>query len=99
MPDVATTLQLTHIAAYIITMIIFIVMMKADIKILKHDIAVIKLRADSQSETLKSVSAALTTVAVQKNEIDHIQEDIRELRHGKGFITGEYNRHGVVKPK
>lgn len=97
--EIATILQLTHIAAYIISMIVFIIMMKADIKILKHDISVIKLRADSQSETLKSVSAALSTVAVQKNEIDHIVEDIRELKHGRGFVTGPYDQHGANKSK
>ncbi len=38
----------------------------------------------------KSISDVLTTVAVQKNDIAHIQDDIREMKHLRGF---------VIKPK
>lgn len=34
----------------------------------------------------KTIGDVLTTVAVQKNEIEHIQDDIRDLRRGIGII-------------
>lgn len=39
-------------------------------------------------DALKIVGDVLTMVAVQKTEIKNIQDDIRELKHGKGFIQG-----------
>lgn len=36
--------------------------------------------------TVKIVGEVLTMVAVQKTEIRNIQDDIRELRHGDGWI-------------
>lgn len=37
-------------------------------------------------DTMKIVGDVLTMVAVQKSEIKNIQDDIRELKHLKGFI-------------
>jgi hypothetical protein len=34
-----------------------------------------------------SVADVLTTVAVQKNEIEHIRTDLDDLKRGRGFIT------------
>lgn len=36
----------------------------------------------------KSIAALLTTVAVQKTELENIREDVRELKHGEGFVRG-----------
>lgn len=36
----------------------------------------------------KTISEVLTTVATQKVEIEHIKEDLRELKHGEGFVLG-----------
>lgn len=44
------------------------------------------------------LTAAITQLAVQRTEIDHIREDIREMKHGMGFVqqrdalNGEYPR-------
>lgn len=37
---------------------------------------------------LKVIGDVLTMVAVQKTEIKNIQEDIKELKHGDGFVRG-----------
>lgn len=37
-------------------------------------------------EVAKAVSDVLTTVAVQKSEIEHLRADINEIRHGEGFV-------------
>lgn len=92
--ELTTYLQIAQLAAYVTSIIVFIVLMKADIKIIKHDVRVIQSRADSQSESLKTITATLATVAAQDIRINHIEEDVRELRHGKGFVTGPYTRHG-----
>lgn len=39
-------------------------------------------------DALKVVGDVLTLVAVQKTEIKNIQEDIKELKHGEGFVRG-----------
>lgn len=36
----------------------------------------------------EAITALLTTVAVQKIEIENIREDVRELKHGDGFVRG-----------
>lgn len=95
--DLALWLQIGQIAALVIGAAIYIIFIKADFKILKnsneanftivkHDINIMKLRADSQSETLKQLTAILSTVAVQDNRLNNLEEDIRELKHGEGYI-------------
>ena len=56
------------------------------------------LRLTTMETSVKSVLETLGIVATQKVEIDHIKDDVRELRHGKGFVTealnGEYTSRG-----
>ncbi len=37
-------------------------------------------------EVAKGVNAVLTTVAVQKTELQHLRTDVDDLKHGRGFI-------------
>ena len=37
------------------------------------------------------IGTVLTTVAVQKTEIEHLNDDIRELKHGRGFVQNRAN--------
>lgn len=39
-------------------------------------------------ELAHNITALLTTVAVQKVELENIREDVRELKHGEGFVRG-----------
>lgn len=39
-------------------------------------------------EVANSIASLLTTVAVQKTELENIREDVRELKHGEGFVRG-----------
>lgn len=97
--ELGAILQITQIVAYIIVGLVFVIMIKADIKIVKHDLNVMKVRQDSFSESVKQLTLILTSVAVQDNRINAVEEDIRELRHGKGFVNvdGEYLGRGKVK--
>lgn len=44
------------------------------------------LKLTTLEETLKTNTATMNLVATQKVEIDHIKQDIFELKHGEGFI-------------
>lgn len=44
---------------------------------------------ESLKAIAKTISDVLTTVATQKVEIANIKEDIREMRHGEGFVRGQ----------
>lgn len=37
-------------------------------------------------ETLKATASTLTIVATQKVELEHIKQDVQELKHGHGFV-------------
>ncbi len=43
---------------------------------------------EALKDIAKAISGVLTTVATQKVEIENIKEDIRELKHGEGFVRG-----------
>lgn len=51
-------------------------------------------RIDTIEDTLKSLAAAMTTVAVQKDRIERMDRDINELRHGQGFVRGRLGIEG-----
>jgi len=84
--DLSSALQIAQVVAYILGAVIFIAMMKADIRIIRHDMKIIQLRQDALNEAFKQLTEVLTRVAVQDNRILRIENDIRELRHGKGYI-------------
>ena len=35
----------------------------------------------------KKIAGVLTTIAVQDTRINRIEDDLRDLKHGKGFVT------------
>lgn len=85
-------IQIAQILGPAIIATVFILMIKADVKILS-------VRMDGIIDNLKvlngsfgKLSDILTSVAVQDQRISGIEEDMRELKHGRGFvdITGEY---------
>lgn len=49
---------------------------------------------------LKGLATVITKLAVTDNRLTNLEEDFRELRKGRGFITerltGEYSTHGKV---
>lgn len=44
-------------------------------------------KIDMLEETIKLNSSTLQLVAIQKVEIDHIKQDIYELKHGEGVLS------------
>lgn len=62
--------------------------------------ALIQLQSEEISELrieTKKLGDVLTAIAVQGNRLDRVEADIRELRHGKGYVlnnNGPNNARG-----
>lgn len=49
-------------------------------------------------EKVKSIADLVTSRAVMEREMEHIKEDIRELRHGEGFVRNvKLSKPGINK--
>jgi hypothetical protein len=90
--------QIGQLIGMVILATIFVVMIKSDVKILK-------VQMDGMNDNLKLLNSSFTKLSevlskseVQENRISRAEEDIRELRHGRGFvqqdINGEYGSRG-----
>lgn len=86
--------QIIQILGYVVATTIFIVMIKADIRIIRVQMSGITENLKVLNSSLGKLSDILTKVAVQDTRIGGIEEDIRELKHGKGFVSlnGEWPR-------
>lgn len=84
--DISIVLQVAQLIVIIIGPIIFMAMIKADVKILRNDVVIITKRADNHSEKLNILTDAFTKLAVQDNRIKNLEDDVRELKHGEGFV-------------
>jgi len=45
-----------------------------------------KQRQETLGEAFTKLGTILTQVAVQKTELEHMRDDIREMKHGRGFV-------------
>jgi prefoldin subunit 5 len=50
-------------------------------------------QVEAMQTELKQLSVVITAMAVTDNRLTNVEQDIRELRHGRGFVQGE--RHGI----
>jgi len=60
--------------------------------VMRNTVTHIKKRVDDMETELKEFSKALMQLAVQHNRLNNIEEDIRDLKHGRGFINVEPSR-------
>ncbi len=79
--------NLLQIAAFLVAGIGAFFALRADIRILRHDMKTVQLRQEALADTMAAVSATMTTVAVQGARLDRAEETIKELRHGQGFVN------------
>ncbi len=84
--DFATFIQIVQLAGPFVAAIVFVVMLKADIRVLRHDVGNLSLRQNDLNEAFKQLTEILTRVAVQDERIKSIEDDVKELRHGDGFV-------------
>ncbi len=54
---------------------------------LRSTVGTLKTDMVDMKEEIKKVGQVLTTLAVTTKRLDYVEEDIRELKHGRGFIT------------
>lgn len=85
------------VAAFLLTVIINSVRvgrfsMKVDH--MEQKFAVIDKRFEAMEQYQASITEVLRTIAVQKVQIEHLENDIKELRHGDGFIGVDVVRRG-----
>ncbi len=80
-------LQIAQIVGYLAAGIVFVIMIKSDVRVLK-------VQMDGMNENLKilnnsfdKLGSILTEVAVQDTRISRIEDDVKELKHGKGFVN------------
>lgn len=62
-----------------------LIVMRASVSNLKEDMT------DMKTE-IKKVGEVLVTLAVTTKRLDNVEEDIRDMKHGRGFVRG---RNGV----
>jgi hypothetical protein len=99
--EMAYILQLAQLAGYVVIATIFIVMIKADVKVIKMQMTGIEVQLAMLSTSFSKLGDIMRDIAVQNAEIVAIKDDIRELRHGRGFVNvnGEYNIRGKIEKK
>lgn len=86
MTDLSPVLQIIQIVLYFVGMAVFVIMLKADVRILRHDMATVKLRQDALNESLGVLTTVMTRVAVQDARMKSMEDSISELRRGRGHI-------------
>lgn len=59
---------------------------KSDVRVIKHDMNNLAQRQEIVSESLAQITTILVTLAGQEERIKGLENDFRDLRHGKGFI-------------
>lgn len=91
-------IQIGQIIGPAIVATVFILMIKSDVKILGVRMDGIIQNLKVLNNSFDKLGDILTKVAVQDQRIAGIEEDLRELKHGRGFVdvSGEYTSK-VVK--
>jgi len=61
--------------------------LRADVRVMRHDMANMKQRQDDLNEAFTQLGNILTKVAVQDERLNQMAKDIDEMRHGHGFVS------------
>lgn len=82
------------VATQVITLVAVVATTKADARSIHRELTELK-------EVAKSVSEVLRIVAVQGSRLDRCEDDIRELKHGEGYVLPLTRALGAkpVKPE
>ena len=67
---------------------------------LKSKVDVIGVKLSNLETITSNMSSMLRDAAVQSERLNRLDKDIRDIKHGRGFIgasvDGEYTRHGKL---
>jgi K+/H+ antiporter YhaU regulatory subunit KhtT len=68
---------------------------------LRSTVSNIKEDVQGMQNEIKKLADIITRMAVTDLRLTNVEQDIREMRHGKGFvqesINGEYDYHGKTR--
>ena len=62
---------------------------------LRGDVATMKAEVGDIQVEIKKIGDVLINQADQNRRIIHLEEDVRELRHGHGFVQGRQGVAGI----
>lgn len=78
--------NLIEIASVLGGGVLVLLTMRADIAVLKKDDEAIRVDVKGIQDEIKQIGSVLITQADQSRRILHLEEEMRDLRHGRGFI-------------
>jgi archaellum component FlaC len=55
---------------------------------IKNNVGLLKTEVGKMQSEIEKISEVLINQADQNRRIIHLEEDVRELRHGRGFVQG-----------
>lgn len=75
-----------QVVAYLIIAVIFVAAIRSDVKILRIQMDAIKENLKLLNDSMTKVGDCLRMIAVQDTRLTHIEDDIRDMKHGRGFV-------------
>lgn len=72
--------------------VLVLMAMKSDVSSLKTGANELRLDLGEMQKEIKKIGEVLITQADQNRRIMHLEEDVRELRHGRGFVREAVDR-------
>lgn len=78
--------------------VVFIVMLKGEIKMLATQIKMQGQRIDAQAQEIKQLATILRDQAVMQERMNAFDRALEDIRHWRGFInpSGEYRQDAVI---
>lgn len=59
---------------------------QGDIRVIVQELESLDKHQVALESSINQMTQIMSQVAVQSNRIDHLEEDLRELKHGEGFV-------------
>ncbi len=81
--------NLIEIASIIGGGVLVLITLRSDVNSLKAGATALKDDLGQMQIEIKKIGEVLITQADQNRRILHLEDDVRELRHGRGFIQGD----------
>ena len=79
--------NLIQMAGFLVMAVALFYGLKGDIRVIRHDMRHMEQRQEALGEAFTQLGTVLQQVAVQDTRINRIEEDIKEMKHGQGFVT------------
>lgn len=74
-------------AAWAVAAITFVLSIKSDVRIIRHDLRHLEEKQSMLNEAFSQLGKILTEVAVQDARLHMLEKSLDEIRHGQGFVN------------